>query len=110
VNDTSRFPEEPVDVYLGRRTVLPSELENKLVEYCITIDQRYYRLRRQDIKHMVFKLAIRNGLNHPFNEEKSAAGRKLLRSFLQRHPVISMRNLEGNSGERHYIRKRSTFF
>jgi hypothetical protein len=36
VKDTSRSPEELVGVYLGRRTVLPSELENKLVEYCIT--------------------------------------------------------------------------
>jgi hypothetical protein len=32
---------------------------------------------------MAFQLAIRNGLNHPFNKEKSAAGRKSLRSFLK---------------------------
>ena len=38
VKDTSRSPEELVNVHLGRRTVLPSELEDKLVEYCITMD------------------------------------------------------------------------
>jgi predicted SnoaL-like aldol condensation-catalyzing enzyme len=32
VNDTFRSPEELVNVHLGRRTVLPSELEDKLLE------------------------------------------------------------------------------
>jgi hypothetical protein len=32
VKDTSRFLEELVNVLLGRRTVLPAELENKLLE------------------------------------------------------------------------------
>jgi hypothetical protein len=99
VKDTSRSPEELVDVHLGR-TVLPSEVENKLVEYCITMAQRYYGLRRQDIKHMSFQLAIRNGLNHPFNEEKSAAGRKWLWFFLKRHPILSVRTPEGISAAR----------
>jgi hypothetical protein len=69
-------PEELVNVHLGRKTILPSEHENKLVEHCIIMDQSYYGLRRQDIKRTAFQLAIRNGLKHPFNEEKSAAGRK----------------------------------
>jgi hypothetical protein len=95
VKDTFLSPEELVNVHVRRRTVLPRELENKLVEYCITMDQRYYGLRRQDIKRMTFQLAIRSVLKHPFNQEKSAAGKKWLRSFLQRHPVLSMRTPEG---------------
>jgi len=39
VKDTSRSPEELVYVHSGR-TVLSSELENKLVEYCIIMGQR----------------------------------------------------------------------
>jgi len=35
VKDTSRSPEELGNVHLGSRTVLPSEPENKLFEYCI---------------------------------------------------------------------------
>jgi hypothetical protein len=35
VKNTSRSPEELVNVHLERRTVLLSELENKLSEYCI---------------------------------------------------------------------------
>jgi len=49
---------------------------------------------------MAFQLAIRNGLKHPFNPEKSEAGRKWLRSFLKRLPVISMRTPEGISAAR----------
>jgi len=45
-------------------------------------------------------LAIRNGLKHPFNQEKSEAGKKWFRSFLKRHPVISMRTPEGISAAR----------
>jgi hypothetical protein len=43
------FSRELVNVHLGRRTVLPSELENKLVDYCIIMDQ-YIGQRRQVIK------------------------------------------------------------
>ena len=78
MKDTSRSPEELVNVHLGRRPVLPSELENKLVEYCIILGQRYYGLRRQDIKRVGLQLAIRNDLKHPFNQEKSEAGKKWL--------------------------------
>ena len=56
------------------------------------MDQRYYGLRLQDIKRMTFQLAIRSVLKHPFNQEKSAAGEKWLRSFFKkRRPVFSMR-------------------
>ena len=54
-------------MHLRRKTVLPSELENKLVEYCIIMDQSSYGVRRQDTKRMAFQLAIRNGLKHPLN-------------------------------------------
>ena len=78
MKDTSRSPEEQVNVHLRRRNVLPSELGNKLLEYYIIMDQMFYGLRRQDIKRMAFQLAIRNGLKHPLNQEKSEAGKKWL--------------------------------
>lgn len=42
--DTSCTVEGQVNVNFGI-TVLPSEHENKLVEYCITMDRRYHGLR-----------------------------------------------------------------
>jgi hypothetical protein len=49
---------------------------------------------------MAFQFAIRNGLKHPFNQERSEAWKKWLRSFLKWHPVISMRTPEGISAAR----------
>jgi hypothetical protein len=40
VKDTSCSLEQLVNVHLGRRTVLSSELENKLLEHCIIMEQR----------------------------------------------------------------------
>ena len=100
VKDTSRSPEELVNVHLGRRTVLPSELENKLLEYCVVMGQRFNGLRHEDIKRMAFQLAIRNGLKRPINQEKSETGRRWLRSFLKRHPVISVKSPERISAAR----------
>jgi len=50
VKDITPSPEELQNVHLGRIALLPSGHENKVVEHCITMDQRYYGLRRQDIK------------------------------------------------------------
>jgi hypothetical protein len=49
---------------------------------------------------MAFQLVIINGLKHPFNQEKSAAGKKCLLSFLKSHPVLSLRTPEGISAAR----------
>jgi hypothetical protein len=49
---------------------------------------------------MGLQLAIKNGLKHSFNQEKSEAGKKWLRSFLKRYPVISLRTPEGISAAR----------
>ena len=76
MKDTSRSSAEVVNLHLGRKTVLASEFENKLVKYCVIMDQSYYGLRHQDIKRMAFQLAITNGLKHPFNQENSEAGKK----------------------------------
>ena len=81
MKDASRSSEEVINVHLGRKAVLPSELENKLVEHCVIMDQSYYGLRHQDVKRMVFQLAIRNSMKHPFNQENSEAGRNSFDPF-----------------------------
>jgi len=51
VKDTSRSVEELVNVHVGRRTVLPSELKNKLVGFCIIMDQRSKILWTETLGH-----------------------------------------------------------
>ena len=40
-----RSSEKVVNVHLERKTVLPIELENKLVEYCVIMNRSYHGLR-----------------------------------------------------------------
>jgi len=100
-------------VHLERKTVLPSELENKLVEYCIIMDQCYYGLRRQDIKRMAFQLAIRNVLKHSFNQKKFRSWEEIASILFTK----AFSNIYENScrhfcssGERLYMRKRRKVF
>jgi hypothetical protein len=101
VKDTAPSPEELVKLAIRKKNCcVPSELDNKLVEYCIIVDQRCYGQRRQDIKYVAFQMAIGNALKRLFNQEKSTAGRKWLRSFSKSHPILSIRILEGISAAR----------
>ncbi|KAJ4432782.1 hypothetical protein ANN_21421 [Periplaneta americana] len=77
----NRSPEELVDIPLGRKPVLPSELEEQLVQYCSDMEERFYGLRTQDIRRMAFQ-------------------KKWVRAFLKRHPVLSMRTPQGISAAR----------
>jgi hypothetical protein len=49
---------------------------------------------------MGLQLTIRNDLKHKFNQEKSAAGKKWLQSYLKRGLILSMRTPEGISAAR----------
>jgi hypothetical protein len=80
-----------VGVRLGRKPILPEYLEDELVKYCKLMDERFFGLRRSDIRRMAFQLAIRNNLKHSFSAIGKAAGKKWLRAFLTRHPELSFR-------------------
>lgn len=80
-----------LDVPLGRKPILPVELEDELVEYCMNMECSYYGLTARDLKRMAFQLAIRNNIANPFSKDKKSAGRKWLRLFFKRHPALSLR-------------------
>jgi hypothetical protein len=54
VNDNTKSLEELVEVYLGRRPILPDHVESELLKYCIEMDARYYGLRRNDVQRVPF--------------------------------------------------------
>ena len=80
-----------IDARIGRKPILPLELEKDLERYCLEMEDKYYGLTRNDIKRMAYCLAIRNNLQHPFSKQKESAGRKWLNLFLKRHPNLSVR-------------------
>lgn len=83
---------------LGRKTVLPPELEKELVKYLLMMDQMYYGLTRKDLRSMAFQLARRNNLPHPFSFLRESAGKDWLYSFMKRHKTsLSFRKPTGTS-------------
>ncbi|KAJ4425644.1 hypothetical protein ANN_27840 [Periplaneta americana] len=77
-------PEECVKLKIGRKTVLPAELEKQLVEFLVEMDNRFYGLTRTDVKRMAYQLAQRNNIPHPFGSNVTA-GRAWFDLSIRRH-------------------------
>ncbi|GBP59179.1 CENP-B homolog protein 2 [Eumeta japonica] len=92
--------EDIVSGKMGRKTVLPPELEEELVNYCLQMESNYYGVTASDLKRMAFQLAIRNNIPHPFSRTKNKAGKKWIKLFLARHPNLSFRQPESLSRAR----------
>ncbi|CAH1972182.1 unnamed protein product [Acanthoscelides obtectus] len=96
----SKKPVTLLAIKLGRKPTLTNELEEALVEYALEMERRYFGLRASDVRRLAFQLAIRNGLKHPFSCRSAAAGKKWLKSFMSRHPKLSLRKPQGISAAR----------
>jgi hypothetical protein len=94
-------------IALGRKTVLPGEIEARLFNYCIDIDATYFGSSTADVRRLAYQLAIRTGLPHPFSHNKSAAGNKWLKGFFKLHPRLSMRTPQGLSATKSYSNRKS---
>lgn len=92
--------EEVVSGKMGRKPVLPVELEEELVNYCLEMEKIYYGINASDLKRMAFQLAIRNNIPHPFSQTKKKAGKKWMKLFMARHPSLSFRKPESLSRAR----------
>jgi len=65
-------PEECVNMKLGRKPVMPAEMEAQLVDYLVhyllVIENQFYDLTRSDGRKMTYhhmaQLVIRNNLKH----------------------------------------------
>lgn len=85
---------------LGRRPVLPAELEKKLVEYVLTMEAKLFGLVRRDVMSLAYQLAVKNNIIHTFSVKNESAGKDWLKSFLDRHPELSFRRPTGTSFSR----------
>ncbi|KAJ8968235.1 hypothetical protein NQ317_011351 [Molorchus minor] len=94
-NDTPA--DEIVRTKMGRSPILPEDLEQELVRYCLQMEQKFFGLSRKDVRCMAYQLAIRNNLKNPFSKEKEQAGKKWLKNFMKRHRELSVRTPQGIS-------------
>jgi len=60
--------EAHVNMKLGRKPIVPPEMEAQLVDYLLAIENQFYGLTRSDGRKMAYhymaQLAIRNNLKH----------------------------------------------
>ena len=50
-----------------------------------------YALMTTDVRRLAYELAERQNLQHPFDRNTQMAGKDWLRSFMARHPTLSIR-------------------
>ena len=79
----------------SRVTVLPSELESKLRDHILLMEECLFGLTYTDVRRMAYELAVRNGL--PNNFKDGIAGYHWLYGFFRRFPELSLRKPENTS-------------
>jgi hypothetical protein len=55
VNSRGKEVEHLVTMRMGRKPVLPAQIENKLVNYCLLMERNFFGPTTKDIKRMVFR-------------------------------------------------------
>jgi hypothetical protein len=76
VNRRGKEAEDLVTMRMGKKLVLPVQIENELVNYCLLMEINFFGLTTKYIKRKAFQLAITNNLPHSFSKEKSKTGKK----------------------------------
>lgn len=79
---------------MGPDSSLGAVNEGKLVSHIIKLQNHGFAPRYSDLRQMAYKFAVALRIPHKFKNE--LAGKDWLRSFLRRHPELSVRKAEGN--------------
>jgi len=83
---------------LGRNSVIPPALVEKLVEYLLLIERKYFGCTRDEVRRLAFQLAAQNKIPSPFSIAKAAAGKEWFKRFMKRHSdKLSSRQPTGTS-------------
>lgn len=81
----------------GRRPVFTEETENEMHYIILKLESMFFGLPRKELMTLAFQMAEERGVEHPFNKEKRAAGKKWYYGFLKRHSDICQRQPEATS-------------
>ena len=56
-----------------------------------------YGLTTLDVRRLAYEIAVKTGVNNPFNETTKMAGKDWLCGFFARHPDLSIKNPQTTS-------------
>jgi len=95
VKDRQRSSSEELKTKLGRKQVLPCEVEKDLTEHCLLMERKFFGLTMADVMRLAYQLAVRNGIKNQFCKRNEKTGMKWLKNFLRPHQEISVTSPEG---------------
>jgi hypothetical protein len=64
-------------------------MEKRLAAHIARLDELYYGLSPKGVRELAYEFASRNGLEHRFDNDRKQAGKKWLKSFLERYRFSS---------------------
>ena len=70
---------------LGSKPIIPPSLEEKLFEYLLLIERKYFGCTRDDVRRLAFQLAVQNKIPNPFSVAKEAAGKHWFKRVMKRY-------------------------
>jgi len=71
--------------------------------HCVKMQQRFYGLTVTDLKSLVFQVAAKSDIAHPFSQVKKLAEKDWVSSFMRRYLELSLRQPEPTSLSRDRI-------
>lgn len=74
-----------VKLQLEMKPCFTENVNNKLVNYCLEMESRFFGLTKRDISKIAFQIAKKNQLFNRFNKNFKAAGRKWFNTFMRRN-------------------------
>jgi hypothetical protein len=78
-----------IDCRSGPPTILTTEEESRLAEYCVAMADMGFGLTREGIMAMAFAIADKTGRDHPFKSGHAVRG--WYEGFMTRQPLLSLR-------------------
>jgi len=90
VKDRQKSSSEVITTKVNTKQVLPCEAENDLAEHYLLLEKTFTGLSVADLLHLLYQLAVRNGIKNQFCKRNEKTGRKGLKDFLSCHQEISV--------------------
>jgi hypothetical protein len=85
---------------LWLKPIVPPPLEGQLVEYLLLIGRKYFGCTRDDVRRIVFQLAVQKKISNPFSFAKEAVGKDWFKRMKRYSDKPSLRQPTGTSTAR----------
>jgi len=69
VKDRQKSSSETMKTKLGRKQILPCEVENDLAQHCRLMERKIFDLTVADVMNLPYLVAVRNGIKTNFSRE-----------------------------------------